>query len=154
MLKRVSLFTALHFVISVLFMPTISAADVRVSGFIDFNFGTWSGGSGLSSSSDLCVYKSSGDSYFVTASGSGSGGAFSVQDGGNSIGYTVDWARKNNAFTTLATGVASNFNGANESSTDCGGVMTSTLRVNFSDTNLQSAVPGIYSGELTILVEP
>jgi len=143
----------LCFLLASFYFPVAEAADMRVSGFIDFNFGTWSSGT-LSTSGDLCVYKSIGDTYNVTATGSGAGGAFSVADGGNTVAYTVDWARKSSGFTTLTSGAASNFSGANESSTDCGGVMTSTLRINFPDTNLQGAVPGNYSGELTILVEP
>lgn len=130
------------------------AAEVQVSGLVNFNFGSWSSGI-LSLENDLCVYKSAdGSDYRVTATGSGSGGAYQITSGSDHVTYNVAWAKKNNAFTSLSTGSASNFDGANQSNTDCSGAMTATLRIQFPEANLQAAVPGNYSGDLTILIEP
>jgi hypothetical protein len=135
-------------------VKNIYAADVQVSGLVDFNFGTWSGGN-VTLEGDVCVYKSAdGTDYRVTATGSGSGGAYQVTSGSDDVSYGVAWAKKNNAFTALSNGVASNFDGANQLDTNCSGVMTATLRIQFPETNLQAAVPGNYSGNLTILIEP
>jgi hypothetical protein len=153
---RTIFFTLLLFTIlaPIYGVKSVSAADVQISGLVDFNFGTWSSGI-LNLENDLCVYKSAdGSDYRVTATGSGSGGAYQITSGSNHISYTVAWARKNNAFTTLSSGAASNFDGANQSNTDCSGVMTATLRIQFPEANLQAAVPGNYSGDLTILIEP
>ncbi len=127
-------------------------AQVKISGFVDFNYGTWSSGS-VSRSTDVCVYKSTGSSdYYITASGGA--GTLSVTSSSNNLSYSVEFKQSNGSFLSLSHGVRRMFSGANQSAEDCGGSTNATLRCTFATVDLEAARPGSYSGTLSIMVEP
>lgn len=137
-----------------LLFPSAEAQQLRVSGFVDFNAGTWSTGSILMEDT-LCVYKSSGGTmYRVTASGTGSGGAFTIAQGAYSVPYGVKWKRIGQAYQDLSANVARSFTGAENKSEICNKGDTSGIAVSFLDTNLSAARAGNYAGTLVILIEP
>lgn len=140
-------------------MPLYSTALVRVTGFADFTFGTWSGsGDMVLNDGTLCTYKSTGGkNYKIRATGSGTGGALTVASGSYTIAYTVGWKASqgtSGTFTNLLAGQSQTFTPANTASQTCGGSFNAAMRVTLTAAALGSAKMGAYSGTLTILMEP
>ena len=68
----------------------VKNALYRVTNIQDFVFSSWTGQT-LRAENELCVYSSAGLSYRITATGSGTGGAFQLTNGGgDTITYQVD----------------------------------------------------------------
>ena len=135
-------------------IQSANAQLVRISGMDDFAFGSWSGSGNLTSSSTVCIYRSSGGgNYSVTASGSGAGSSFTVASGGSTIAYQVRWKQVGNSFSTLTASSPSSFAGASSSLT-CGGSDNAEMEVQFSAANLGAASAGSYSGTLTFIIAP
>lgn len=137
-----------------------SSQQAQITDMNDFPFGQYSGSGSLTQTDgDVCIYQTggTGSNYRVTASGSGAGGSFQIQSGGDSVTYEVLWKDSQGTggtFTNLTANSGANFTGADNASTNCGGSANAALRVYFSSGNLAGAVPGSYSGTLTISVEP
>ena len=145
--------TFLTFVLFLSFPATSQAQDVLITGLQDYNFGSFSGDEDMDDT--LCIYKSSGNKrYWVTATGSGTGGAFELQDGGNSFAYGVRWQKAGGNFGKLTAGVAKRYGGADKVNTDCGGVDNAGLRIEMRESNVAGAPAGSYGGSLTLLIEP
>lgn len=64
--------------------------SIRVSQLNDIDLGMYTGTDKLATES-LCVFRSSGGTYAVTATGSGAGGAYLLQNGASTIPFTVSW---------------------------------------------------------------
>lgn len=131
----------------------------QITGFQDFPLGTWSGSGDLSAiDGTLCVYESSANPrYFITATGSGSGGAFTLSTGGTTIAYAVGWSNVANAtsgFTALTSGTRVRFNGGNKTSPTCGGSYNASLQISVLASSMSGKPSGTYSGTVTILLEP
>ena len=139
------------------FTPAALAA-VRITGFTDFTFGTWSGSGDLVLyDGSLCVYDSGGGQYKITITGSGSGGAYTIASGANTLAYTVGFKASSGTggtFTAMTSGTRKNFTPPNTASETCGGVYNAALRLTFAAASLSAAVPGSYSGSVTVLLEP
>ena len=142
-------------------LPVVALSQqAQITDMDDFSFGQYSGSGSLTQTDgDVCIYQTggTGTNYRVTASGTGAGGSFQIQSGGDSVTYEVLWKDSQGAggsFTNLTANTGANFSGADNASTNCGGSANAALRVYFSSGNLAGAVPGSYSGTLTISVEP
>lgn len=64
--------------------------SIRVSQLNDIDLGMYTGTDKLATES-LCVFRSSGGTYAVTATGSGAGGAYLLQNGASTIPFSVSW---------------------------------------------------------------
>lgn len=155
-------FSQALFALALLLLPQLShAIDVRVSGFTDIDFGTWNG---VAANLDLynpslCVYKNdSNRSYYITATGSGAAGAFTLSSGGNTLAYQVAWKKSSGTggtFTNHSTGVRRQYTtAANNTDELCGGTPNASMRIRIASATLTAARPGIYTGTVTILLEP
>ena len=136
--------------------PAYAVNQVRVSGFADFNFGTYPGTGALSSDVSLCVYSTTG-SYVVTVRGSGGGSSFAISSGAHTIEYAAYWhdtSIKQGNVQVTAGSPLSNQQNADTTQTDCGGVKNANLEVRFSESALQSGRAGNYSGTISVMVEP
>lgn len=142
------------------------SVQAQISDLSDMTLSNWSvGDSAVTLFSNACIYSSTG-SYKVTATGSGSGNAFTVASGANTVPYTVTWnaggtGNLANTGTSLTTNVQStNFTNANTTSATCsgGGSSNDTARVvvNITQANMNSAVSSStpYTGTLTMLISP
>jgi hypothetical protein len=137
---------------------TVTIQDlIQISDFSDFALGTYGGSGDLENNDDLCVYRNSaGAQYTVTATASE--GAFEVQDGGESIAYSVFF----NDVTGTTGEVQLSYNsasatqsGANTQSADCSvGGLSANVHVVIAEADLQAAVPGSYSGTLILTANP
>ncbi len=138
-------------------IPLSCLADVRITGFSNFAFGTWVGSGDLQNSDDLCVYNSATSNYQITATGDGVGSAFTLDSSGIPVAYEVYWndstgTSGNVQLTTNST--LHGQSGANTSSETCGGSNNANLEIFVPEGSLSTVTAGSFSGTLTILLEP
>ena len=133
------------------------AANVQIFGLSDVSFGTLSSVSAdVTSSQSVCAYAGLlGGRYSITASGSGSNGAFTLTNGSALLPYEVQWA----GTSGQATGTALTANAALSGQTtllNCllGLTTDASLIVILRGTSLSAATAGSYSGTLTLLIAP
>jgi hypothetical protein len=116
-------------------------------------------GSQATKAENVCVWSNNADkSYYVTASGSGTAGAFTLANSTNPvIPYEVYWSATSGQTTgtALLTGVKSAKLTGTATLPNCGGGTSSSLIVGIqgSDANSMLAATA-YTGTLTLLVAP
>lgn len=134
---------------------SITVADlIRLSDLNDFVFGTQSGSTDLTQTDSVCVYRNSSGSYQVTASGDGTNGAFTINNGIHSIPFTPQWS-DGGAFQTLAPNAPLiNQQNVFQSNIDCnsGTANNANLKIGIASSDMQSAPSGNYQGVLNIMV--
>jgi hypothetical protein len=130
---------------------------IRISNIDDLVLGTFDGVSNMSAADTVCIYKNGGNLYGITASGSGAGGAFTINNGSAVVPYALSW-QDNLGTVALAAGVqAANRGNAVTASPSCSGgaADNATVTVIIQAADLMSAQqPGLYSGVLTLMVVP
>ena len=142
--------------------PAMGASNVRISGLTNLSFNTVTDLTSDSSlAEDLCVYSSSPTSgYHVTATGSGTGGAFTLSpvSGSNTLAYEVQW--KAQAGQTSGSQLTANspltglVSAATQQQCNNGPAASASLIVILRAAALSSATAGSYSGSLTLLIAP
>ena len=137
------------------------AQQVRITGLADANFGTLNSPTDYSISDNVCAYSRQGFTavdYGVLATGSGSGGAFLLSSGANTLAYEVFWtdAPNQTSGTQLTAGVLSPGYGNASLFQTCAFQPqgTATLTVTIRATAITAATAGNYSGVLTITIIP
>lgn len=135
-----------------------AVAKVRVSGLSDVNFGTIGNLSvDAVQAQSVCVYSNgTNNSYSVRASGSGSGGAFTLSNGAATLAYTVRWNSQSGQSngTVLATSamLSGQLSNAQQQACTNGPPTTASLIITLPATSLSTAAAGNYSGTLTLIV--
>lgn len=131
----------------------------------DYNFGLWNLGDGtLNDNDDVCIGKINfGSPYALRASGDGDGfdpAAFTLTNGSDQIYYNVYWNDEVgtggnvqlspglilNGQTGSVASFAQNRNNCNRPNAN--------LEIEITNTELQTAIGGVYTGTLTLLVIP
>ena len=136
------------------------AADkVRISGLQTANFGQLAGTGDRSISQNLCAYSSSvTGGYSVTATGTGSGGAFSLTSSIATISYEVLWADTSgqNSGTSLIAGtpIGGFTSNATQHFCNSGPTSSASMTIVIRSATIQSARAGTYSGTLQIMIVP
>ena len=142
--------------------PAAAASNVRITHLANFSFNTIADlTSDASLPADVCVYSNSPtNGYRVTATGSGTGGAFTLApvSGSNTLAYEVQWkaqpgAQIGSALTagTPLTGLVSS---ATQNQCTNGPTDSASLIVILRGSALSSATAGTYNGSLTLLIAP
>ena len=139
-----------------------AATQAQISKLSDVSFGTIANFStDLTNSQSICVYSNgTGQStvYHVTASGSGTGSAFTLASGASTIPYEVEWSSSpgKTSGTSLTSGTALTLqtSGANSASCSSGIATSASLIVILRTATVQAARAGTYSGTLTLTVAP
>lgn len=137
-----------------------SAQQVRITKLSNASFGTISSfGADKTKSQNVCVYSSNLDGgYNVTATGSGSGGAFTLSGSGAALAYEVQWsdASGQSSGTSLSPGVTFPGLASSATSTNCktGPSTSASLIVLIRASEASSASAASYSGTLTLMVGP
>ena len=158
--KRRPLAACLTFGALLLMPPAASSQQVRITKLNNVNFGSISNlGVDATKSDVVCVYSSAATKgYNISATGSGSGGAFTLAAGAPTLAYEVQWndtSGQSNG-TALAPGVP--LGGLTTTATvqTCGSgpSTTASLIVILRTASLASAIAGAYSGSLTVVVAP
>lgn len=131
---------------------------IQITGLQDFVLGAWSGVGSVQSAKDFCVFRNGYGGFSLTASGSNdSGGNFRVNDGASSyIPYTVEFSDGGSWFTASpSTQLSSSTTGfTGDSTRDCGGGTSHSMRVTMQQSDLASAATGNYSDTITLIVQP
>lgn len=135
-----------------------AAAKVRITGLSDVSFGAI-GNLAVDAvqSQSICVYSNgSSQSYSVRADGTGSGGAYTLSNGGSTLAYQVRWnsqaGQSNGTALSAGTSLGSQTTNAQNQICSTGPSTTASLIVTLPATSLSSATAGTYSGTLTIIV--
>ncbi len=162
MLREIA-WRALAFAACAFLLPPVSASaedKVRITALSDVSFGTVTAfGMDSVRSQSICVYaKSALDNYRVTASGSGSGGAFDLTSGTNTLPYELQWS--DTAGQTTGAQLSANVPLTGQHSTatkdDCskGPATTASLIVILRSGAVAGAISGSYNGSLTLVIAP
>lgn len=135
--------------------PSLSKALVRISNMNDFNFGTWSGTGNLTASDNVCIYDSVNNNYRIRGSGSGTGGAFTLANGANTLPYSVTFQGTVGGAVALTANVqTAAIRAANTTSSTCAGGTNATISITITAANMLTVDAGTYTGVLTILLRP
>jgi hypothetical protein len=139
--------------------PARAADKARLTDLQDVAFGTIAGTADQSASQSVCAYSSSSaGGYSVTATGDGSGGAFTLSSGAAQLPYEVLWAGSANQTTglTLVAGATMPgfISGASQQTCNSGPAASASLTVVIRSSALVSATAGSYSGSLQITIAP
>lgn len=104
----------------------------------------------------VCVWSNNPDgSYFITATGQGAGGTFTLTNGTDTINYGVQFGLSVATRTDLTAGVKSAAFRSNATQPDCGGGTTANLAISLSRAEIASMdASTTYTGVLTLLVSP
>ena len=143
----------------------IKPARANITNMGDLSQSSWSSGGGdITLVDDACVYSSRpSGGYTVRASGSGSGGAFTLANGSATLEYSVTWnsggvnSLSNNGATLTANAVSGGLTHAATDSSTCNGATpgpTARLIVAISAANMAAAIAGTYTGTLMLIVTP
>ena len=132
------------------------AQTVRVTSLADYNF-PWTGYTTRNLNDNTCAFRNPGTgTYRVTATGSGSGGAFTLSSGGFNLPYQVRWNNRPNTsgMVQLASGVERAFNVFNISTATCGSGLNANLHIRVLGTAMQAVPAGTYTGTVSIRLRP
>ena len=133
---------------------------VRLSGLTDVAFTNQDPSVAASNAQNVCVWSNTATrGYNVTASGSGTGGAFTLANAALNVPYSVEWAASSGAGSgisltsgTALTGLTST---AINAGCSAGPASSASLIVKIAATDLQSMQASTsYTGILTLLVAP
>jgi hypothetical protein len=133
---------------------------VQLSGLTDVSFANQDPATAASNAQNVCVWSNtSTKGYNVTATGSGSGSAFTLANGALTVPYNVEWAGSSgqSSGTALATGSALTGLTSTATNATCsaGPGSTASLIVKIAAANLQGMQAATnYTGTLTLLVAP
>lgn len=130
---------------------------LRVTGLADRALGTWNGSSDMNSNDDVCIYSNvTSGSYKVTATGTGTGGAFTLANGGSALPYKVFWndVTGTTGEVELTAGTAlTGQTGYNNTSQTCGGGSNADFHIRILATELSNVPSGAYTGNVSFLIE-
>lgn len=146
--------------LAALVSPVASAQSVRVSGLSDVQFGTLTNLiNDQIASQTICIYSSAlNGGYRVTATGSGPGGAFTLQSGSAQLAYELQWASTANQSSgqPLIPGVPLAGQTGNTWLSNClfGLFMSASLVTVLRAQASSSARAGTYSGSVALMIAP
>lgn len=137
------------------------AQTFQISGLVDVSFGTISSvATNRTVAQTVCVYNSL-QGYTIKATGSGSGGAFTLANGSSTVppmAYTVQWAftGQQTVGTQLTTGVGSRSPAGLNVLCSLSGLLSASasLIVTLPAADLGTARAGNYTGTLSLMVSP
>jgi hypothetical protein len=137
-------------------IPTL----VRITDVQNLDLGTFTGSGDLSANDSVCIYTNlEAGTYKITASGDGTGGAFEVKNGSNvTLPYLVFWNDQPSPSGGIAldSGTASATQGGADTNSQTCSVLgnNANFMVRIVEAVLQGAVPDVYTGTLSLVIEP
>lgn len=134
---------------------------VRISGLSDVTFSNVDPSTAASNAQSVCVWSNTSTrGYTITATGSGSGNAFTLASGALPVApYTVQWAQTagqtSGAGLTAGSALTGQTSAAINSDCSAGPSASASLVVSMSAATLQAMTSGVtYNGSLTLVVAP
>ena len=130
----------------------------RISDLDDLDLGNFTGSGDLSDNDDLCVWSSGSTGYNITATGSGTAGAFTLGAGAELVIYTVEWddTSGQTSGTSLTSGSALTGQTTAAATTDCnaGASPSASLIVKVTESEMLGKSAAGFTGTLTLVVAP
>lgn len=132
----------------------------RITGLTDVSLLNQDPATAALSAQDVCVWSNTATrGYTITASGSGTGNAFTLSDGTNTTPYSVQWSASagQTSGTVLNAGTASSTLVSTATHQTCasGPSASASLIVGISTADLSTMLAGsTYTGTLTLLITP
>lgn len=132
--------------------------NVRISGLSDVAFGTLPmTGADSSVSENVCAFSSTTTKgYHITASGSGSSGAFTMANGAKTLAYEVQWnklsGQTSGSSLTANVALAGQTSTASQQACNSGPSSSGSLIVIIRGSSIASASSGSYTGTLTLVI--
>lgn len=142
---------------------TISASvpnRARLTGLSDVSFANQDPSTAALNAQDVCVWSNTATkAYTITASGSGTGSAFTLSNGASTAPYAVEWASTSGqtSGTALTAGTASSSltSGAVNQNCSSAPLASASLIIKMTTATLGTMSAGSsYTGTLTLLVTP
>lgn len=144
---------------------TINASitpEVAISDLDDFTFTATqlqtalNTGAASAITDDICLWTNNvDDRLFVTATGDGAGGAFTLTDGTRTLPYTVRMSTTTGITRVLATGTKSDSFPITNNGPTCGGATNGGLSIILLNADIAAMeATTTYTGVLTLLVTP
>jgi hypothetical protein len=137
------------------------AGRVQISGLRDVSFTNVDPGVAQADAQNVCVWSNtSGRKYNVTASGSGTAGAFTLASGAlTPVAYSVEWAQtasqSSGSGLTSGSALTGQASAATAPTCSSGPTSSASLIVRMAAANLQTMQAGApYTGTLTLVVAP
>jgi hypothetical protein len=133
---------------------------IQLTGLTDVAFTNQDPSTAASNAQNVCVWaNTSTKGYNVTATGSGSSGAFTLANGTSTVPYSVQWSGSSGAASGSALAAGTALTGLLSTATNptcsAGPASSASLIVNLSATDLQSMQAATsYTGTLTLVVAP
>ena len=134
---------------------------VRISGLSDVTFSSVDPSLDATNAQNVCVWSNTSTrGYSITATGSGTAGAFTLAGGAlPAVPYVVEWAPSSGqaSGTSLAAATALTGQTSTAINSDCtaGPSTSASLVVSIGSSTLQSMSAGVtYNGTLTLVVAP
>ena len=130
---------------------------IQLTQMKDFDFDEWGGAGDLETTQNFCVFRNGSGGFSLQATGEhNSGGRFHLSNNTETIPYDVSF-RGSGSWYSSTPGVslssaATNFKG--NSTRDCGGGTSHSMRVTVDENELKGAVAGTYTDTITLLVQP
>ena len=133
---------------------------IQISGLADVSFTNQDPATPAANAQNVCVWSNtSTKGYNVTATGSGTGSAFTLANGAATVPYAVEWAGSSGQSTGTALTTGSALTGLTSTATNAtcssGPGSSASLIVKIPTTRLQSMqAAASYTGTLTLVVAP
>ncbi len=131
--------------------------SIQITQVDDISLGTFDGVNDMTGSDSLCVYRRGGGDYSLTITGSGSGGAFTLSGGGDTIPFSVTWndgaGARSVTSGTLLSGLTNTFTQDTECNGGADNNATLGVQVLANDIQAGTSTIGTHTGSLTITVE-
>lgn len=137
-----------------------AAPNVQITGLSDVSFGILANlNADLNSAQSVCVFSNTKtNGYNVMASGTGTGGAFTLASGSRALAYEVQWSGSAGQTSGVQlspnaalTGLTST---ATQQTCNKGPATTASFIVLVRSANLSTATAGTYTGTLTLTISP
>lgn len=137
-------------------MPVEAPAQMLLTRLSDMTFGALpTTGADQTQSESVCATSGVvGGYYSVTATGSGSGGAFALANGSAALPYDVQWSSTPGQSSGTALTAGSPLSGQTTALLNCTLTLTASLIVVIRGVQIVKATAGSYSGTLTITISP
>jgi spore coat protein U-like protein len=138
----------------------VAAQQVRINKLTNVAFGTIANlGVDASIAQSVCAYSTTATKgYNVRATGSGTGGAFTLLSGARTMVYEVQWngSAGQTTGTSLTAGVAKTGFKSTATASGCttGPLTSASLVVILRAATLSNATAGTYNGTLTLILAP
>lgn len=144
-----------YFFLILLCLPTKAIAEVGITSLSELSLQSFNVNQDISGNATACVCSDS-FIYNITILGSGTNNSFTINDGSETIPFSIYWNDRNSSsgkreIRQSLSGLSTSYDCSNY---NCNNQTNAYLEIFFSKSDLMAAKHGSYSGYIVITVEP